>query len=312
MSRESEKFMKQLQKYLDENDTGDLTDEEFNELTDRFFAEHQGETVEAGPLKPEDAKTSDDFLELAEDNQENAQLCRKYAEKALALDPDNLDAELLLTDLNYPRDGSPEKRLDRDEEVVAKGREIMARLGVRDGNYWVDVTTRPFMRALERYAMDCYYYGMHRKSMALMEEMLVKNPDDSQAVRWTLIVLYMVFEEEEKAEKLLAAYTENGDESALLLGMADLKFRLGKFDEAKSFLQRLLNVNPGTKKFFRTVCEDSRELRSYRDMPFLKPFTLEELASSYENAIDLYDSSFAFFLWGNKALSGMKAQKKAK
>lgn len=310
--RQIEKMLRQLQQYMDAHDTGeDMTEEKLKALADRFFQE-QDEKGAPEEVTPQTAKTSEDFLELAQNSRDNASLCRKYAEKAIALDPDNLDAQCLLTDLNFPRGQNPEKRLARDEEVVEQGRDYMKRLEVPDGNYWGDVRTRPFMRALDQYAMDCYYYGMHRKCASLFEEMIRCNPGDNQGIRSVLILLYMFLEEEEKAEKLYAAYSDNGEETVLLLGMADLKFRLGKLREAENYLQKLLNTNPGTKKFFRTVEDDEEELMPYQKLTYLRPFTYEELAASYAQAFDLFDSCFSFFLWGNRVLSGMRAKKRGK
>ena len=92
MSRETEKVLKELQKFLDAHAEDAADEADVDALTERFFAEYNRKCNDQKDSAPE---TSDDYLDLAE-QATSKKKCVEYLHKALALEPDNLDARLQL------------------------------------------------------------------------------------------------------------------------------------------------------------------------------------------------------------------------
>ena len=89
MSRESEKALKAMHQFLDENGAEDMSMDEVNGLLQKFTTDYNGNLP--GRVTEKTAKTADDFLELAEEAPTKAK-AEKYIKKALELEPDNMDA----------------------------------------------------------------------------------------------------------------------------------------------------------------------------------------------------------------------------
>ena len=92
MSREPEKVLKELQKFLDAHAEDTENEADVDALTERFFAEYNQKCIGQKDHAPE---TADDYLDLAE-QATSKKKCVEYLHKALALEPDNLDARLQL------------------------------------------------------------------------------------------------------------------------------------------------------------------------------------------------------------------------
>ena len=90
MSRETEKVLKELQKYLDAHAEDAADEADVDALTERFFAEYNQKCIGQKDHVP---GTADDYLDLAE-QATSKKKCVEYLHKALALEPDNLDARL--------------------------------------------------------------------------------------------------------------------------------------------------------------------------------------------------------------------------
>jgi tetratricopeptide (TPR) repeat protein len=130
----------------------------------------------------------------------------KLAEQALKLDPNCVDAYVILA----------EKAASLDEALTwyEKG----MRMGVKElgkaffvenkGHFWGLIETRPFMRAKFHYAMTLYDLGEKSQATKQYEELLVLNPNDNQGVRYLLFIAYMDQGELKKAQQLLSKYDE--------------------------------------------------------------------------------------------------------
>ena len=96
MSRESEKALKAMHQFLDENGAEDMAMDDVNRLFQKFTEDYNSNLP--GRITEKTAKTADDYLELAEEAPTKAK-AEKYIKKALELEPDNMDAVSASLDL---------------------------------------------------------------------------------------------------------------------------------------------------------------------------------------------------------------------
>lgn len=125
--------------------------------------------------------------------------------KALALDPDSVDAYAMYA----------EWALDFDKiemywkKALAAGERKLGKdyFKENEGNFWMDVKTRPYMRAKLSYVFFLQRCGEHEEAARHLEDMLRLNPNDNQGARNLLLVEYGWLKEWEKADQLLKQYT---------------------------------------------------------------------------------------------------------
>ena len=92
MKNPSEAFMKALNKHMNSLPEGK---EDINTILHEFVEKYNQALDLRGPLTEKTARTSDDFLELAENAPSKAKTI-KYLKRACELDDGNVDAELQL------------------------------------------------------------------------------------------------------------------------------------------------------------------------------------------------------------------------
>ncbi len=289
MSRESEKALKGIWEFLEQNGKDDMSMEDMNALVAQYMDHYNANLP--GPVTEKTAKTSDDFMELAEsaaDEGDDSSAVR-FARKALKLDPDNLDAERILAQLGST---SLEDHLKKLERAIRRGEEVMEKHGLKDddsiGKYWGILETRPYMRLRHAYMTDLCDFGMHKKAMGECEELCRLSENDNLGVRFQLMHLYALYDEEEKALELTNRY--DGETSTqFLMSLAILYFRRGDLATAEKYLKQLMKVNKDTGKFFKGAAQG--ELEKYSDSMSsigYRPFTIEELI------VDLYEGQFLY------------------
>ena len=148
MSRETEKVLKELQKFLDAHAEDAADEADVDALTERFFAEYNRKCNDQKDSAPE---TSDDYLDLAE-QATSKKKCVEYLHKALALEPDNLDARLQLI-TRTTEEELDEQRLALQEllDTADKQMEKAGAFKEHAGEFWTAPETRPYMRVRYTY-----------------------------------------------------------------------------------------------------------------------------------------------------------------
>ena len=125
------------------------------------------------------AETSWDYYEMAEDA-ETEEEALKFARKALELDPDKIDAKVMVAEMETEH---PHEMLKKYEELIEYGKEIMERKGYMEGDligeYWMIIETRPFMRLYNSYLELLTACGMMRKAADIGKEMIRYNENDN-------------------------------------------------------------------------------------------------------------------------------------
>lgn len=299
MDREMEKAMKQFLQYL-ENHPDELDDDaSVDDLAQRFMREYSASQPKGNALAL--PQTADDYLELAEEATSKKKRL-EYLDKALELEPDNLDAALLAAE-NRAKD--PEDLLKALSGLIEQGDAQMERGGYFQdsmGEFWAVLETRPYLRLRAARLSALIQCGMLRSAITEAQRMLELCENDNLGARYTLMHLYAYFEEEDNALALDKQYGE-WEDTQLLLPLAVLYYKKQDFERSLQYLRRLNKRNKDTKKFFRAAaegrldeCLDEMDLYAYR------PFTIEELIMEYMENHFLFDSVDHFFNWANRSL----------
>ncbi len=309
MSFMSEKFMKKANEFLANHVTDGMSEEEIQELLNRFMDEHNQNLP--GRLTEKTAQTASDFLELAEEamNEKTALRCVK---KAVALEPDNLDAKRMLITLKPMNDV---ERFQSLETLVQEGKVLMEKQGFADeesiGHYWGILETRPYMRLLDNYVLVLIESGMFGRAAAQCEEMLRLCETDNLGKRYTLMHLYAFFENEAAA---LGLYRRYGDyeETQMLMPLSVLYYKLGQWDKAGEYLSRVAKINKDVKKFFKSIFDGSFEqFAEMMGQAAYMPDTGEELCVEMMQNEFLFRSTPGFMMWAEKQFQSKRTKKKA-
>ena len=307
MSRETEKVLKELQKFLDAHAEDTENEADVDALTERFFAEYNQNCIGQKDHAPE---TADDYLDLAE-QATSKKKCVEYLHKALALEPDNLDARLQL--IMRTTEQLDEQRLALQELLDAADNQMEKTGAFKEyaGEFWTALETRPYMRVRYTYFDVLISCGMMRRAIDEGQRLLELCENDNLGVRYQLMHLYAYMEDELHAlalHKRFDAY----EETQMLLPLAVLYYKLNQFDQAEDYIKRLAKANKNAKKFLRAAARD--QLDDYMDemSPYgYQPFTMEELLDELMRTSYLFDSVPYFFAWASKVLAAKTSAKKS-
>lgn len=260
---------------------------------------------ESGVDDEKNAETAYDFLELA-DSAASERQALKYAKKALELEPENWDAASMVAEIST---SSPEKLLEKYEQLIKQADAVMERDGYFSedciGNFWGIFETRPYMRMRSKYLGMLVSCSMFKKAIAEAEELLRLCANDNLGVRFSLMALYVLFEDEAKALELYSKYKE--ESTMFLFPLSLLYYRLGDFKQSRQYLRRLKKSNKDTFEFFEAMVCGEEEKILHKDLEFgYRPFTIDEFVAEFEEATFLLPISVGFIQWGYSKLKSMK------
>lgn len=287
MSKETEKLIRELQKYMDEHEGEVDFDDLFKGGPIPFsLPEQKGRKAELDAY---------DYLEMAE-NSGNGKEAVRYAKKALAMEPTLLDAEILLAQMKEPM-AAKQKAL---EKVMDKGKKQLEEQGISftddAGDFYMIFETRPYIRASRNYMEVLKSQGKMRKAVAVGEEVLRLNDNDNTGARYTLMALYAYLEEPEKAEALLERY-DHEESVNMLLPMIALYYKLDEEKTAKQYLKKLRTHTEGLREAFEAIERDKVDWDEVEEAPFYQPFTAEEVYIAYAGNRFLYENIPGFVNW---------------
>jgi tetratricopeptide (TPR) repeat protein len=168
---------------------------------------------------------------------------RLLAREALSISPDCADAYVLLA-----------RSAPSHDETIALLRKGMAageralgseRFESGEGEFWGDVATRPYMRALHDLvgALSEGEDDERQEAIRIAERMLGLNPGDNQGIRFDLVGLYLETEADDSARELVDRFDE--DRGAILeFARALLAFREeGDTASSRKALRRAIREN---------------------------------------------------------------------
>lgn len=304
MSRETESMIKAFHKYLEENSDENRTEDDIQRLMNDFMAHYNSNIPE---LVTEDtAETSDDYLELAY-NAETIKEAKKYAKKALKLDPHNYDAEIAVIDLSTWDD----TRTVRDyAKAVQKATKHMDEEGYFEddciGAFWGILETRPYMRLRGRYVQALLQCGMIGQARDECEELLRLCEGDNMGMRYNLMHIYSYFEDEDAAISLHKRF-DSYDETEMLLPLSILYYKRGNYAKAKQYLSRLNNANKDLGKFLKIVLGyDDEDFEGFELEGGYRPGTIEEFMMELRNNHFIFINMDAYMEWALDQMSKFK------
>ena len=308
MSRETEKLLKELNRFISLH-KNEITDEDsMNRLYEQFLEEHDLNTPGLKNTAPE---TADDYLELA-DRAMSKKKCVEYLRKALELEPENVDVQLQL--IVHTLEGKTDKQLPALQKLMDCAAKQLEQEGCFQedvGAFWGVLETRPYMRVCYTYFEALIACGMMRRAINEGQHLLELCENDNLGVRYQLMHLYVFMEDEMHALALHKQF-DSYEETQMLLPLAVLYYKLNQFDKAEDYIKRLAKVNKDAKKFLRAAAHD--ELDDYIDElnPYgYQPFTIEELPDELMRSSYLFDSVPYFFTWASKVLTTKSTSKKS-
>lgn len=176
---------------------------------DALIASLTGPSVHEG-LDDAEADKKDEAQQIAFDamEAETEAEARKLAKRALRLDPECVDALVLMTDLDAP---TRKALIEGLKKAVEVGERALGAKFIQEnkGHFWLLLETRPWMRALDRLASEQKDAGLNLDAIGIYEQMLELNPNDNQGVRDPLLGLYLTVGDLKGAGKLLKKYEKD-------------------------------------------------------------------------------------------------------
>lgn len=295
MSKETERVFREFQKFIGDKE---LNEEELNKAFKEFI-DSQNNIVEMGSKRQERPW---DYLEMAyeADNEKDA---LKYAKKALKLDKNCLDAEVMIADLTTD---NPEELKLKYEKLIKKAEKYLKEQNLLNeedvGHFWGILETRPYMRLRDAYLRDLVQMGKFRKAMKEAEDLLVLSENDNLGVRYTLISLYALYEDEVNALKLYKKYKE--DTTQMLLPIIVMYYKMDNYKRAETYLKKLNGANRELVDFFCQEGElDEEEMFDIVDSGMYAPYTKEEVMIAISQTPYLYGTAASSFLWISQKLA---------
>lgn len=186
----------------------------------------------------------------------------KLARQALGVSADCADAYVLLAEFEAT---TIRERIELLRQGVAAGKRALGKRYFKEseGHFWLELDSRPFMRAMGGLAMLCWEIGQGDEAIELWREMLRLNPNDNQGVRYALLSCLLELNRDAEAEELLKCYA--GDVSAeWSFGEALLAFRTdGDTPSSRRKLSMAQKQNPHVLPYLLGLKKIPKRLPEY-------------------------------------------------
>ena len=235
--------MRQMEKLMASGDL--ITQNDLNAL----LASLDGPSATEG-LSDAEADARDDAQQLAFDamEAESEAEARKLAKRALRLDPDCVDALVVMASIESD---SPGKMIEGLQKAVAAGERSLGAQFIREntGHFWMLIETRPYMRVMAQLAGLLRAEGLNLDAIKLYQKMLALNPNDNQGVRDPLLGLYLAFRSLDEAGKLLHTYKEDASAN-FAWGRVLERFLCGDLPGAATALKKARKTNRFVELYF--------------------------------------------------------------
>jgi tetratricopeptide (TPR) repeat protein len=255
-------------------------------------------------LSEEEADAKDEAQQFAFDAMEadSEEQARKLAKRALKLDPDCVDALVLINGLDAR---TPREMIAGLQKAVAAGERSLGEKFIQEneGDFWMLLETRPYMRAMAELAELLRGQGIDLDAIRLYEKMLELNPNDNQGVRDPLLGLYLKTGDAQATARLLKQYKLD----------ASANFAWGRV------LERFLaDDHTGARKALKTARSANRFVELFltgqkklpKDMPEMYSMGSEEEAVlsviNLGGAWDVHQEA-ASWLFGELGMNSLKA-----
>lgn len=300
--------IKEIREMLEQKEGRKLTDEEFSKKLFEFIRTMNEYDDEDEEVTEQTAQNVDDFLYLA-DTAPTEKKARYFVKKALALDPDNIEAKRQLVEIGAKSlddilNGYKRIIFETEKQFEADGYFNLTGIG----HFWEIWETRPFMRLLSGYAELLANTGKVKLAIKQCEYMLYLCENDNLGERHRLMHLYAYIEDVEAAEKLISKYETEKDTAMMALPLSVLYYKTGNMRKAKQYLKNLAKSNGDTRVFINEMA--SGELKDFLDdeeeIEMYRPGSYEEFLMAFQEYTFFYTSNLYYFIWASSQLKKMK------
>lgn len=189
-------------------------------------------------------------------------------EKCLALNPEHLDANILLIINNLPPYFAVEKlqKLERAEKRKLKKEDLY-----EPGRMYGIFETRPYMRCLLHIAQSACDAGMYKIALKYFELILKLNPNDNMGVRYVIPGLYLYYDKRRSLEQLIDFYQEKAIEMEIALAFMLIKD--GDFESGINYLLDIYDTDDFYKELIKKMINEDSDL-DVDETIFLRTFSM--------------------------------------
>ena len=249
------KLFEALNKFMDEKKPKNI--DEANKVLQEFIPLYN-----SGKLNYEYSNKVEayEFLEKARDAKSEKEEI-KFVKKALEVDPDCLEAKVMLA-LNQ----DDFMVIYRDlEQALEDEKNRLQKLGYftkeNMGHFYGIFETREYIKAMNSLARIYANDGLIGKAISLAREIIRLNENDNTGVRYLLMGLYAYMEDYSSMKKLYNKYSE--ENLFMLVPFMIYYFKQAKYDEAEKYLDRIKKVNKNFVSYFENMEDYDDDLPPY-------------------------------------------------
>ena len=232
---------------------------------------------------------------------------RKYAERAKELFPDDFDTLRVRALVNHGQD-DVSLCLAYEEAVSAADNSIREKPETYSTihDWYRSLSGRPYIRLLHAYANSLVTCGRMKDAVAKYETIISLTHYDGYGDRYRLMGLYALFENAEKAKKLLKKY-KGCEGEGLFLHAALCFFKKGDYETAKEYLLEAYSYNKNIPKLFakchnRNFFDKMEEIYAECCRTSYMMHSYEECVVHVMENIYAYNTAKPFFEWAVQIL----------
>ena len=254
--------------------------------------------------------TAEDYIEMAQDTT-SAKKAQEYLNAALALEPDNQEAQTILAAVKKDAVAmlaSLEKQIALEEAELRKQGCFKKNC---IGDFWLMLETRDYMRMRSSRMDTLIMMGRLRAAAQEGEELLRLCTNDNLGIRFTLMALYVTLEDEKALQNVLSRYPDEiGPEGPLARSI--LAWKQGDLETSLSALREI--TIKGLRPFIKALIDDSLEIKYDEEL-----WQLEQSGAYTFNSIQhllhlngswffLLPSCHVYFRWAYEALKTVRTK----
>lgn len=292
MKNTTEDFMIQFEEYMKSNKI-DINEENRQEVIDKFIPIYNARLAQKrnGSLTLSDREQADEYYEMALESEDYA-YCKRMLKKAIKLNPDFIDAHAELA--SYIQDSV--KRMETYRKIEEMALERLAAEGItkesNQGDFYGIMETRPYIRLKYRIMEEYETIGCISLAIKEAEAIIELNENDNMGARYSLMRMYAMLEQKEKAEALYNHYEEDSVPMHLYLGI--LHFKLQDLKESENHLRRIKKLVPTANKIFSHKNLEE-EVANHME-GYYKPFSIEEIVLFMRDIINYLTEDILDFM----------------
>lgn len=195
---------------------------------------------------------------------------------------------------------------ERLEKILADAENDLKEEGLANensiGDFWLIYETRPYMSAKLEYLQSLLDLGMYKKAINQAEDMLRLNENDNLGIRYILINLYALMEDEEGINSLVEKFGDK--EVEFLLGLSIYYFKVDNLRKSLTYLKKAQKTNKYVKEFI-DGCLDPMMVYDKAIFHYSMG-SLDQLISNYQSSYFLYTSLLEYYSWAKRKLRNIK------